>query len=117
MADRTLRMTLLYDFYGDLLTDRQRELFDLYYNEDLSLAEIAQQYGISRQGVRANLVHAEKTLLQLEEKTGLAEGYERRQTCAARGAELIRSLKESVGGERERALLDELERILGEMKG
>ena len=117
MADRTLEMTLLYDFYGDLLTDRQRELFDLYYNEDLSLAEIAQQYGISRQGVRANLVRAESTLRQLEEKTGLAAGYERRQTCAARGREIIREMRECCIGEQERSGLDELERILDLMKG
>ena len=117
MADSSVRMTLLYDFYGDLLTDRQRELFDLYYNEDLSLAEIAEQYGISRQGVRANLVRAENTLRQLENKTGLAEGYERRQTCAARGLVLIRSLRETAGDERERTMLDELARILEEMKG
>lgn len=117
MADRTLRMSLLYDFYGDLLTDRQRELFDLYYNEDLSLAEIAQQYGISRQGVRANLVRAENTLRQLEEKTGLAAGYEQRQICAAHGAEIIRKLRTSCIGERESSALDELERILDVMKG
>ena len=117
MADRMLEMTLLFDFYGDLLTGRQRELFDLYYNEDLSLAEIAQQYGISRQGVRANLVLAENTLRQLEEKTGLVAGYERRQTCAARGLEIIRELKDRCTGEPERSGLDELERILDTLKG
>ncbi|MBQ7152852.1 MAG: YlxM family DNA-binding protein [Clostridia bacterium] len=117
MADRTLQMTLLYDFYGELLTDRQRELFDLYYNEDLSLAEIAQQYGISRQGVRANLMHAEKTLLQMEEKTGFAAGFEQRQSYAARGGEIIRTLRESHGDEKTLAALDELERILDVMKG
>ena len=52
MKNQTYRMTMLYDFYGELLTDRQREFFDLYYNEDLSLAEIAENAGISRQGVR-----------------------------------------------------------------
>ncbi len=117
MADRTLQMTLLYDFYGDLLTDRQREIFDLYYNEDLSLAEIAQQYGISRQGVRANLMHAERTLLQMEEKTGFAAGYELRQAYAARGSEIIRKLRELLSQEETQSALDELERILEEMKG
>ena len=52
MKNQTYRMTMLFDFYGDILTERQRELFDLYYNEDLSLAEIAENCGISRQGVR-----------------------------------------------------------------
>ena len=51
MKNQTYRMTMLYDFYGELLTDRQKEFFDLYYNEDLSLAEIAENEGISRQGV------------------------------------------------------------------
>ena len=48
MKNQTYRMTMLYDFYGELLTDRQKEFFDLYYNEDLSLAEIAENAGISR---------------------------------------------------------------------
>ena len=52
MKNQTYRMSMLFDFYGELLTDRQKEFFDLYYNEDLSLAEIAEHAGISRQGVR-----------------------------------------------------------------
>ena len=53
MKNQTFRMTMLFDFYGELLTDRQKEFYDLYYNEDLSLSEIAENYGISRQGVPA----------------------------------------------------------------
>ena len=49
MKNQTYRMTMLFDFYGELLTERQKEFFDLYYNEDLSLAEIAENAGISRQ--------------------------------------------------------------------
>ena len=56
MKNQTDRMTMLFDFYGELLTDRQKEFFDLYYNEDLSLAEIAENAGISRQGVRDVIV-------------------------------------------------------------
>jgi hypothetical protein len=55
-------MTLLFDFFGDLLTERQREFFDLYYNEDLSLGEIAENNGITRQGVRDIIVRARGTL-------------------------------------------------------
>ena len=46
----TLEMTLLYDYYGELLTDRQKQCFDLRYNQDLSLSEIAQELQVSRQG-------------------------------------------------------------------
>ena len=58
MKNQAYRMALLYDFYGDMLTDRQKEFYDLYYNEDLSLAEIAENYGITRQGVRDVIVRA-----------------------------------------------------------
>lgn len=65
-----LEMTLLFDYYGDLLTDRQKMCFDLRHNQDLSLAEIAQELQVSRQGVHDNLSRAEALLLNMEEKTG-----------------------------------------------
>ena len=76
MKNQTYRMTMLFDFYGDILTDRQRELFDLYYNEDLSLAE---NCGISRQGVRDVIVRAEAAMNELEDKTGLLKRFMRMQ--------------------------------------
>ena len=75
MKDQALQMTMLYDFYGDLLTQRQREFYDLYYNEDLSLAEIAENYGITRQGVRDVIVRAEAILNGFEEKTGIVRRF------------------------------------------
>ena len=77
MKNQTYRMTMLFDFYGDILTERQRELFDLYYNEDLSLAEIAENCGISRQGVRDVIVRAEAAMNELEDKTGLLKRFMR----------------------------------------
>ncbi len=65
-----LEMTLLFDYYGDLLTDRQRMCIDLRHNQDLSLAEIAQELQVSRQGVYDNLSRAEALLRNMEEKTG-----------------------------------------------
>ncbi|MEA4954590.1 MAG: sigma factor-like helix-turn-helix DNA-binding protein [Pseudoflavonifractor sp.] len=75
MKNQAYRMALLYDFYGDVLTDRQKEFYDLYYNEDLSLSEIAENYGISRQGVRDVIVRAEATLTELEDKTGIIRRF------------------------------------------
>jgi len=68
-------MAMLYDFYGDVLTQRQKEFYDLYYNEDLSLGEIAENYGITRQGVRDVIVRAENVLTDLEDKTGLIKRF------------------------------------------
>ncbi len=65
-----LQMSLLYDYYGELLTDRQRMCFDLYHNQDYSLSEIAQELQVSRQGVYDNLSRAEALLRNMEEKTG-----------------------------------------------
>ena len=75
MKNQTYRMTMLFDFYGEVLTLRQKEFFDLYYNEDLSLAEIAENYGISRQGVRDVIVRAEAIMTDLEDKTGLMKRF------------------------------------------
>ncbi len=76
MKNQTYRMTMLYDFYGELLTDRQREFFDYYYNNDLSLSEIAENAGISRQGVRDVIVRAEGVMQEIEDKTGLIRRFE-----------------------------------------
>ena len=83
MKNQAYRMAMLYDFYGDLLTPRQKEFYDLYYNDDLSLAEIAENYGITRQGVRDIIVRAEKALEDLEEKTGLIQRYHRTRAAVA----------------------------------
>ena len=66
-------LILLYDYYGDLLTDRQRECFELRYNQDLSLGEIGQELGISRQGVFDNLSRTEALLKNMEQKTGCVQ--------------------------------------------
>ncbi len=76
MKNQTYRMTMLFDFYGELLTERQKEFFDLYYNEDLSLAEIAENAGISRQGVRDGIVRAEAAMQEIEDKTGIIKRFE-----------------------------------------
>ena len=68
-------IALLLDFYGELLTEKQREFLEYYYDEDLSLAEIALNEGISRQGVRDAIKRAEKQLLEMEESLCLARRF------------------------------------------
>ena len=71
-------MILLDDYYGDLLTSRQKECFEMRYYQDLSLSEIGEELGISRQGVHENLSRAEALLRNMEAKTGCAS---RDQAC------------------------------------
>ena len=78
-------MVLLFDYYGGLLTDRQKECFEMRYNQDLSLGEIGQLLGISRQGVHDNLSRAEALLRNMEEKTGCV----RRDTACRKAARVI----------------------------
>jgi len=95
---KPLEMTLLYDFYGDVLTDNQKDLFDLYHNHDYSLAEVAENANITRQGVRDVVVRAEQVLRDLEEKLGLIarSGRTREQALKIRkAAEYIDTLSQS----------------------
>ncbi len=71
----TVEMLLLFDYYGDMLTDRQRMCLDLRYNQDLSLAEIAEELSVSRQGVHDNIIRAEAHLQKMEAKTGCVRRY------------------------------------------
>ena len=72
---KNLEISLLLDFYGDMLTEKQRDVVELYYNEDLSLSEIAAHSRITRQGVRDSIKRAEGILLDLEERLGLAKRF------------------------------------------
>ena len=65
-----LEMALLFDYYGGMLTDKQRDCFDMRYNQDLSLGEIAESLGVSRQAVNDNLTRTEATLRRMEENIG-----------------------------------------------
>ncbi len=75
MVANSLEISYLLDFYGDVLTEKQRDVMEQYYNDDLSLAEIADNFGITRQGVRDAIKRGEHTILDLEEKVGFARRY------------------------------------------
>ena len=71
----TLEMVLLLDYYGGMLTDKQRDCFDMRYNQDLSLGEIGEMLGVSRQAVNDNLTRTEALLRRMEENIGCVKRY------------------------------------------
>lgn len=74
---KNLAISDLLDLYGPMLTDKQRDVIELYYNQDLSLAEIAEHEQITRQGVRDNIKRGEAFLLEMEEKLRFAEKFKK----------------------------------------
>jgi len=74
--EKNIEVSLLLDFYGELLRPAVRQTIDLYYNDDLSLAEVAQQCGITRQGVRDSVKRGEAQLFAYEEKLGLMRRFQ-----------------------------------------
>lgn len=73
--DKNVEISLLYGFYKNMLTAKQSECVDLYYNEDFSLSEISEHLGITRQGVRDNIKRAEHTLFDTEARLGLVQRF------------------------------------------
>lgn len=73
---KNLEIIMLLDFYGEMLTEKQRDFLGYYYNDDLSLSEIAENEGITRQGVRDSIKRAESQLLEMEEKLSFAKRFE-----------------------------------------
>ena len=92
MDEGRFNQSMLLDFYGELLTEKQRDCFDLHYNEDLSLSEIAEQLGISRQGVWDNIRRAETALREIESKTGLIARFEDERKKLEAVSELVKRL-------------------------
>ena len=105
MFEKDMKISFLLDFYGEVLSERRRTVLEYYYNDDLSLSEIAQDIGISRQGVRDLIKKAEEELHFYEEKLGLAERFRNTQRCAER----LLSLLENSGAD------SELQRVAKEL--
>lgn len=79
MLEKTMRMNYLYDFYQALLTPKQRSYMSLYYLDDYSLGEIAQQYDVSRQAVYDNIKRTEAMLEEYEKKLSLFQKFQKRK--------------------------------------
>ena len=103
MFEKNLQIAFLLDFYGDVLSEHDRTILELYYGEDLSLAEIADSIGISRQGVRHIIKKGEENLLFLENRLHLANRHQEMK----RAAEELLSLSSSLEKNGETAALIE----------
>lgn len=79
MVEKTLRMNILFDFYGQLLTERQRRFFSMYYADDLSLGEIAEHFDVSRQAVYDIVKRSASALEGFESRLGLYAKHDRRE--------------------------------------
>ena len=90
MFEKNLNIGFLLDFYGDVLTERRRTVLDYYYNDDLSLAEIADEIGISRQGVRDMIKKSEEELFFYEEKLHLADRFSKAKQHADKALKLCK---------------------------
>ena len=91
---KNLGITVLLDFYGEMLTEKQRSFLDYYYNDDLSLSEIAENEGITRQGVRDAIKRAEAQLFTFEEHLGLCKRLEKTKSGLQEISELVKLIDE-----------------------
>ena len=91
MFQKSLEIGYLLDFYGELLNERRRTVLDMYYNEDMSLSEIAESLGITRQGARDLIKKAGDELLNFEEKLGVARKFRDVCKCADTAENIIRN--------------------------
>ncbi|MBE6656750.1 MAG: DNA-binding protein [Ruminococcaceae bacterium] len=108
MFEKNMHISFLLDFYGGVLADRTRDVLEMYYFDDMSLAEIADTVGITRQGVRGGIKKGEEELLFLEEKLGLAARYSAITESAKRLLSLAEDLKAETDPKQIKALLDEI---------
>ena len=110
---KNLQISYLLDFYGDMLTEKQRDAMEQYYNDDLSLAEIAANLDITRQGVRDSIKRGEGILLELEQKVGFAARYQAVSEAHARLEALARNIR--FANKSSYSFSDEIEKASAEM--
>lgn len=116
-SQKNLEMSYLLDFYGKALTEKQREMMEQYYNDDLSLSEIGENFGITRQGVRDAIKHGEGSLLELEEKVGFARRYRQVQEGLLQMEQIIRHAKFENSGHYSRYNSGDFDRTLNQLLG
>lgn len=116
MFEKMIEINMLYDFYGKLLTARQKEILRLYYEENYSLSEIAETLGISRQGVHDTIKKAEKALHGYESRLGLVQKFGvTEEAITAIDLEIDRLIKENSQNDRLAEGLQKIKSIIGQI--
>lgn len=114
--DNVYKMTMLLDFYGQMLTERQYEIMDLHFNADYSLGEIAEQLNISRQGVHDNIKRCKALLNNMEEKLGLLNKFSIQKDKEERILRYLKNIDKSNMSEDDISILkmvkDEIQKII-----
>lgn len=113
MYEKNMKISLLLDFYGDILPERQREMLDMYYNDDYSLSEIAEIAQISRQGVRFWVKKGEEQLAEYENKLGLLSRFAQIKSDSEMIASMLQNAVEHTG---DNALKAEINVIIQKIK-
>jgi predicted DNA-binding protein YlxM (UPF0122 family) len=118
--DNLAKESLLYDFYGGLLTDKQREVMELYHEENYSIVEIAGELGVSKQAVHDNLRKTERILSDYEDKLGLVSRFVSRSNALRAVRADVESLRDELKGNEGMknltARIDEIETLLKGME-
>ncbi|WP_026475975.1 YlxM family DNA-binding protein [Alkaliphilus transvaalensis] len=96
MLEKTIEITILFDFYSQLLTERQREMIDLYYNQDFSLGEIAETFEISRQAVYDTIKRTEKILYEYEDKLKLNQLFTSKEEAIQKALDQVAHLEDEI---------------------
>lgn len=106
MLDKTTEMNLLQDFYGSLLTEKQRSLLELYYHENWSLSEIAESQGVSRQAINEALKRSQASLYKFEDKLNLMQKHLQRKEITTNLLMQLPPEAKSIAGPLLRKLID-----------
>lgn len=117
-VEEILQLTLLYDFYGELLTEKQKLVYEMYYQNDLSLTEIGEELSISRQAVRDLLKRTEKILQKYEKKLQLIERFLKQKSAMQQIKNIIEDMeKEENLSSKIKSNIETIQKIAAEMIG
>lgn len=114
--EKNMEVSLLFDFYGELLKSSGRKAVYLYYNEDLSLSEIAEQTGITRQGVRDSIKRCEQQLFDFEEKLGLLARFGQLESGLDEISDLAQKIYSSSEDTKIKSLAQNIKQKAGSLK-